>query len=93
MIITDKNRIDDLVKDLFGSISYRHELSEDDYRVVSRYSKEIKAAFFQLSWFTLEAVFWHYLIKLAISMFLGFFITPVYLVYCLYKIVRLIIKR
>lgn len=44
-------------------------------------------------WFTLEAVFWHYLIKLAISMFLGFFITPVYLVYCLYKIVRLIIKR
>ena len=42
---------------------------------------------------TLEAVFWHYLIKLAISMFLGFFITPVYLVYCLYKIVRLIIKR
>lgn len=44
-------------------------------------------------WFTFEAIFWHYLIKLAISMFLGFFITPVYLVYCLYKIVRLIIKR
>lgn len=54
MIITDKNRIDDLVKDLFGNISYRYELSEDDYRVVSRHSKEIKAAFFQSSWFTEE---------------------------------------
>lgn len=54
MIITDKNRIDDLVKDLFGNISCRHELSEDDYCVVSRHSKEIKAAFFQSSWFTEE---------------------------------------
>ena len=35
---------------------HRHELSEDDYRVVSRYSKEIKAAFFQSSWFTEEEV-------------------------------------
>ena len=48
MIITDKNRIDDLVKDLFGNISYRHELSEADYRVVSRHSKEIKQHSFSL---------------------------------------------
>ena len=52
MIITDKNRIDDLVKELFGNIDYRHELSEDDYRVVSRHSKKIKAALFRSSWFT-----------------------------------------
>lgn len=44
-------------------------------------------------WFTFNALLLHLLIKLAISMFLGFFITPVYLVFCLYKIVRLIIKR
>lgn len=44
-------------------------------------------------WFTFEAIFGHFLIKLAISIFLGFFIIPVYLMYCLYKIVRLIIKR
>ncbi|MBP3506838.1 MAG: hypothetical protein J6K43_10625 [Lachnospiraceae bacterium] len=54
MIITDKNRIDNLAEELFDNISYRHELSEDDYRVVSRHSKEIKAAFFQSSWFTEE---------------------------------------
>lgn len=52
MIITDKNRIDSLVKDLFGNISYRNELSEDDYRVVARHSKEIKAALYQTSWIT-----------------------------------------
>lgn len=44
-------------------------------------------------WFNMESVFWYLLIKLVISIFLGFFITPVYLVYCLYKIIRLIIKR
>ena len=44
-------------------------------------------------WFTFNALLLHLLIKLAISTFLGFFITPVYLVFCLYKIVRLIIKR
>jgi hypothetical protein len=44
-------------------------------------------------WFTFEAIFGHFLIKLAISIFLGFFITLVYLMYCLYKIVRLTIKR
>lgn len=60
MIITDKNRIDDLVKDLFGNISYRYELSEDDYRVVSRHSKEMKAAFFQSSWFTQKKNSWLY---------------------------------
>ena len=52
MIITDKNRIDNLAEELFDNISYRHELSEDDYRVVSRHSKQMKAAFFQSSWFT-----------------------------------------
>lgn len=44
-------------------------------------------------WFSLGAVLWHFLIKLAISMFLGVFITPVYLIYCLYKILRLISNR
>lgn len=42
-------------------------------------------------WFNMESVFWYFLIKLAISMFLGFFITPVYLIYCLYKIIRIIV--
>ena len=42
-------------------------------------------------WFNMQSVFWFFLIKLAISMILGVFVTPVYLIYCLYKIVRLII--
>lgn len=42
-------------------------------------------------WINVESIFWYFLIKLGISMFLGFFITPVYLVYCLYKIARLIL--
>ncbi len=41
-------------------------------------------------WFNIEALLWHFLFKLFISMFLGFFITPIYLVYCLYKIIQLI---
>lgn len=43
-------------------------------------------------WFKIESVLWYFLIKLGISMFLGFFITPIYLVYCLYKIIRLMIR-
>lgn len=43
-------------------------------------------------WFNVESIFWYFLIKLGISMFLGFFITPVYLVYCLCKIARLILR-
>lgn len=54
MIITDKNRIDGLAEELFDNLNYRYELSKDDYRVVSRHSKKMKAAFFQSSWFTEE---------------------------------------
>ncbi|MGM9763088.1 MAG: hypothetical protein ACI3ZQ_03600 [Candidatus Cryptobacteroides sp.] len=42
-------------------------------------------------WFNMRSVFWFFLIKLAISMFIGFFITPVYLIYCLYKIIRVFV--
>ena len=44
-------------------------------------------------WFNIEAVFWYFLIKLVISMFIGFFTTPIYIVFCFYKIIRLIIIR
>lgn len=30
----------------------------------------------------------YYLFKLAVSMFIGFFMTPFYLLYCIYRLVR-----
>lgn len=42
-------------------------------------------------WFSLRAIFFFYLIKLGVSMFIGFFLTPFYLLYCLYKLIRIIL--
>lgn len=39
-------------------------------------------------WFSLRAMFMYYLFKLGISMFIGFFATPFYIAYCVYKLVR-----
>lgn len=44
-------------------------------------------------WFSVEAAFWYFLLKLCISMFIGFFATPFYLAYCLYNIAQLIILK
>ena len=40
-------------------------------------------------WFSVEAIFWYFLIKVALSMLIGFFVTPVYLGYCIWRIWRL----
>ena len=37
-------------------------------------------------WFNLQVIFWYYLIRIGISMFVGVFVTPFYLVWCLYRI-------
>lgn len=42
-------------------------------------------------WFSVEAIFWYFLIKVALSMLIGFFVTPVYLGYCIWRIGRLAI--
>lgn len=34
---------------------------------------------FVFVWFSVEAIFWYFLIKVALSMLIGFFVTPVYL--------------
>lgn len=43
-------------------------------------------------WLDMRSVLMFFLLKLAISMFIGFFLTPIYLVYCLVKIIRAIVK-
>ncbi len=42
-------------------------------------------------WFSLRAIYMFYLLKLGISMLIGFFATPIYLVYCVYKLIRTIV--
>ena len=44
---------------------------------------------FVFVWFSVEAIFWYFLIKVALSMLIGFFVTPVYLGYCIWRIWRL----
>lgn len=44
---------------------------------------------FVFVWFSVEAIFWYFLIKVALSMLIGFFVTPVYLGYCVWRIWRL----
>lgn len=44
-------------------------------------------------WFSIKALLGYFLIKLCLSMFIGFFTTPIYLTYCLYNIVQLIILK
>lgn len=39
-------------------------------------------------WFSLRAIFMYYLFKLGVSIFIGFFVTPLYLIYCVYKLVK-----
>ena len=39
-------------------------------------------------WFSLRSIFLYFLFKLAVSMFIGFFMTPFYLLYCIYRLVR-----
>lgn len=41
--------------------------------------------------FSIQAIFFYYLIKLAVSILLGFFLTPFYLIYCLYKLIRIVL--
>ena len=41
--------------------------------------------------FNLENIFWFYIVKFGISMFIGFFVTPFFLGYCGYKLVRIIL--
>lgn len=39
-------------------------------------------------WFSLRAIFIYFIFKLVVSMFIGFFATPLYLIYCVYKFVK-----
>jgi len=38
-------------------------------------------------WFNIKAVFWYYLIRVTLSMFIGAFATPIYLIYCIIMII------
>jgi len=42
--------------------------------------------------FNIQAVFWYYLIRVAISMFIGAIATPFYLIYCVIRFAFIIIK-
>ncbi len=41
--------------------------------------------------FNLSAIFWYYLIRIFISMFIGAFVTPFYLGWCIYKLIRIFV--
>lgn len=43
-------------------------------------------------WFTIQAVFWYYLIRITLAIFIGAFATPIYLIYCLIMLIRSLIK-
>lgn len=43
-------------------------------------------------WFSFRSIFLFYLIKFALSMFIGFFVTPFYLGYCVYKLVKTMLR-
>lgn len=36
-------------------------------------------------WFNIQAIFWYYLIRIAISMLIGAIATPIYLIYCIVR--------
>lgn len=38
-------------------------------------------------WFSIKAIVWYYLIRVAVSMFIGIFAAPVYLIYCIIMII------
>ena len=42
--------------------------------------------------FNLRVLFWYYLIRIAVSMIIGAFTAPFYLVWCIYKLIRTILK-
>lgn len=43
-------------------------------------------------WFNLKAIFWYYLIRISVSMFIGMIVTPIYLLYCTVMLVRSFFK-
>lgn len=43
-------------------------------------------------WFNIKAVFWYYLIRITVSMFIGAFATPIYLIYCIIMIIIRLIR-
>ena len=43
-------------------------------------------------WFNIQALFWYYLIRIAISMFIGAIATPFYLIYCVVRLVLIFLK-
>lgn len=47
---------------------------------------------FLFIWFSVEAVFWYFLIKTGLSMLIGFFAMPFYLGYCFWRIGRLLLR-
>lgn len=44
-------------------------------------------------WFNIQALFWYYLIRIVMSMFIGAFATPLYLFYCVIRLILLLIKK
>ena len=45
-----------------------------------------------LVWFNFRAILWYYLIRIAISMLIGAIATPVYLIYCVIRMVLTFLK-
>lgn len=43
-------------------------------------------------WFNIQAIFWYYLIRIAISMLIGAIATPIYLIYCIVRMICIIVK-
>lgn len=44
-------------------------------------------------WFNIQALFWYYLIRIVMSMFIVAFATPLYLFYCVIRLILLLIKK
>ena len=43
-------------------------------------------------WFELRAILLYYLVRIALAMFIGVFVTPFYLGWCVYKLIRVLLK-
>lgn len=43
-------------------------------------------------WFNIQALFWYYLIRIAVAMFIGAIATPFYLIYCVIRLVMTFLK-
>ena len=46
-----------------------------------------------LVWINLSSIFWYLVFKALLAVLMGVFITPIYLIYCLYKLCQLLLMK